>query len=104
MLRITWSRGPAGNRLRAAGEIAGPESRVFWAECERGRSEPRFEIDLGGVTYVENADADRLRDLAHSGVQLFNCPAFLWALLHYPAEARARPNKAGRRKLGPKIL
>ena len=83
MLRITWLRSASTNRLKVEGEITGPESDVFWDECQKGLAESsRFEIDLGGVGYLENTDADRLRALARSGVELVNCSAFVWALLN----------------------
>lgn len=84
MLRLTWLRTASCNRLKVEGEITGPERVVFWTECDRGLTGARrFELDLGGVTYLENADVDRLRNLARSGVELSNCPPFVWALLNY---------------------
>ena len=92
MLRLTWISGRSVNRLKVEGEITGAESRVFWDECEKGLYGPvPFEIDLGGVTYLGNAQADRLRNLARASVRFLNCPAFAWALLNFSEKNPNQP-------------
>jgi anti-anti-sigma regulatory factor len=103
MLRLTWYRDSLTARLKAEGEIAGPECRVFREECRKGMAgEGRLEIDLRGVSYMENAVADDLLELVRLGVNIVDCSAFVWAMLHHEDCCSAKKRRRNAR--GPRML
>ena len=103
MLRLTWYRDAPTARLKAEGEISGPEGRVFREECRKGiAGEGRLEIDLRGVSYLENAAADDLQELVRLGVKIVDCSAFVWAMLHHEESCNSKRRRHNSR--GPKML
>ena len=81
MLRIT-RLSPKGRRvtIKLEGEIVGPWVETARDACTiRGRR-PR-SLDLAGVTYVDAAGAQLLRDLRREGVEVAACSIFIVGLI-----------------------
>jgi ABC-type transporter Mla MlaB component len=83
VLRITeLSR--KGRTLRLEGEVLGP-----WVGALRDACAPsgrRLRLDLAGVTYIDAAGVQLLRELAREGVELTACSNFIAELLHLEPE------------------
>ena len=66
--------------IKLEGEILGPWVDTVRDACAtRGRRPPR--LDLAGVTYVDAAGLQLLRDLMAEGVEITACSSFVRELL-----------------------
>jgi hypothetical protein len=84
VLKITrlFPRG-RGLTIRLEGELLGPWVGSVRDACAvRGRRPRRRRLDLAGVTYVDAAGVQLLRDLVAEGVEIAACSGFIGELLH----------------------
>jgi anti-anti-sigma regulatory factor len=69
--------------LKFEGEILLPWVSTVRDACgSQARGTRQLSLDLAGVTYVDDAGAQLLRDLLRDGIELAACSSFLTALLH----------------------
>ena len=82
MLKITrLSPKGRGLTIKLEGELVGAGVCVARDACAvRGRWSLR--LDLAGVTYVDAAGVQLLRDLVAEGAEIAACSSFVGALLH----------------------
>ncbi len=78
MLRITQAASDSGTRLILEGKIVGPwvaELRTAFQNISEAGRPP--ELDLAGVSYVDDAGERLLRELIAEGAQLMRCSGFV---------------------------
>jgi anti-anti-sigma regulatory factor len=82
VLKITrLSRKGRVPTLKLEGEILGPWVDTVRDACAtQGRRPPR--LDLAGVTYVDAAGVQLLRDLMAEGLEIAACSSFVGELLN----------------------
>jgi hypothetical protein len=81
VLKITQSFGKNGLlTIKLEGEILGPWVSVLHEACTE-RDACRQRLDLAGVSYVDGAGAQLLRDLLNEGAEIAACSTFIRELL-----------------------
>jgi anti-anti-sigma regulatory factor len=82
MLRITPTSGDAELVLRLEGRLVEPwPAELLNAWREAGAGGQRIVLDLSGVTFVDAAGANCLRDLMARGAAIRGCSGFIAELL-----------------------
>lgn len=81
MLRITQTESPGTTQtLKLEGKLLEPwVEEVRWA-C--AAADGRLNLDLSGLTFVDQAGARLLRDLLDQGLTVCGCSGFVSELLH----------------------
>lgn len=78
MLRITETASQSGTRLVLEGKLVGPWVEELRATCDRNRAAGRPpELDLAGVSYIDDAGERLLRELITEGASLVRCSGFV---------------------------
>ena len=82
MLKITWlSPKGVGLTIKLEGELVGAGVGVARDACAVG-DRRLLRLDLAGVTYVDAAGVQWLRDLVAQGAEIAACSGFVGELLH----------------------
>lgn len=86
MLRITQLPAAAPTRsLLLEGKLVGPWLDELGRACQPEPDSPfRLQLDLSGVSFVDGAGAQLLRNLLAKGAQVTNCSPFVAELLKLP--------------------
>lgn len=84
MLRITRIDGPdATPTFKLDGKLLAPWVAEVQQVClPAGEGTGRANLDLSGLTFVDQAGARLLQDLLHRGLTISACSGFVAALLH----------------------
>lgn len=83
MLRITNEFNQEAPALRLEGKLVGPWVEVMrraWRETER--VSPRVRLDLGAMTFTDDAGRRLLREMVRSGCEVVSCSKFVAELLN----------------------
>jgi hypothetical protein len=83
MLRITMQpANDSSRRLKLEGKLLEPWLEELRRACAEAVSpEIPLHLDLAGITFVDAAGAQLLRELIHQGVTLVRCSGFVTVLL-----------------------
>lgn len=83
MLKITWvTRKNRSQTLRLEGKLLEPWVETVRNSCaEQVARSRKFRLDLSGVSFVDSAGVELLRDLIRQGAEIVACSSFVAELL-----------------------